>query len=76
MISLANSIVYTIGFIVFIYDSMIGVNCCSNAQLLSPNYPNTYPKNSEETWLLTAPTGSKINLQFHSFQVSKINFRI
>ena len=48
------------------------VNCCTNTQLLSPNYPNSYPKNAEETWLLTAPTGSKITLQFHSFQVRLI----
>ena len=36
---------------------------------MSPNYPNSYPNNVEETWLITAPTGSIINLQFHSFHV-------
>ena len=46
------------------------VDCCSNTQIVSPNYPN-YPKqNTEETWLLTAPEGSIITLQFHEFHVS------
>ena len=36
---------------------------------MSPNYPNSYPNNVEETWVLTAPTGSIIILQFHSFHV-------
>ena len=45
------------------------VHCCSSTQLVSPNYPNKYLPNAEETWLITAPTGSKILLQFHSFAV-------
>ena len=45
------------------------VDCCSSTQLVSPNYPNSYPNNAEETWLITAPTGSIITLQFHSFHV-------
>ena len=36
---------------------------------MSPNYPSTYPNDAEETWLITAPTGSIINLQFNSFHV-------
>ena len=45
-------------------------DCCSTTQVIeSPNYPNVYPINAEETWLLTAPTGSIITLQFHSFHV-------
>ena len=36
---------------------------------MSPNYPDPYPNDAEETWLITAPTGSIINLQFHSFHV-------
>ena len=36
---------------------------------MSPNYPNTYPNDVEETWLIAAPTGSIINLQFLSFNV-------
>ena len=53
-------------------DFNSGIDCCSSTQIMSPNYPNSYPKNAEETWLLTAPTGSKITLQFHSFQVRLI----
>ena len=45
------------------------IDCCTRTQLVSPNYPNLYPNNAEETWLITAPTGSIINLQFHSFYV-------
>ena len=49
------------------------VDCCyKQTELMSPNYPNSYPNNADETWLITAPTGSIINLQFHSFHVSLI----
>ena len=48
------------------------IDCCTSTQLVSPNYPNSYPNNAEETWLLTAPTGSIITLQFHSFHVRLI----
>ena len=44
------------------------VDCCGN-QFKSPNYPNNYFSNYEKTWLITAPIGSIINLQFHSFHV-------
>ena len=43
-----------------------------NTQIMSPNYPNSYPTDAEESWLLTAPTGSIIILQFHSFHVRLI----
>ena len=46
------------------------VDCCSSTQLMSPNYPNNYPENIAETWLLTAPYGEFVYLQFHAFQVS------
>ena len=39
---------------------------------MSPNYPNSYPKHAKETWLITAPLGSFITLQFHSFHVRLI----
>ena len=52
------------------FDSEI--DCCSSTQIMSPNFPNPYPNNAGETWLLTAPTGSIINLQFHSFHVRLI----
>ena len=58
-----NNCLVSLGF-----DSEI--DCCSNStQIMSPNYPNSYPNNAEETWLITASTGSIINLQFNSFQV-------
>ena len=52
------------------FDSEI--DCCTSTQIMSPNYPNSYPNNAEETWLITAPTGSIITLQFHSFHVRLI----
>ena len=45
------------------------VDCCSSTQIMSPNYPNLYPINSEVTWQISAPTGSILNLQFHYFHV-------
>ena len=51
------------------YDSE--VDCCDiPSELLSPNYPNSYPDYIYETWLITADLGTIINLQFHSFIVS------
>ena len=47
-------------------------NCCGRNQFKSPNYPNDYFPNDEKTWLITAPVGSIINLQFHSFHVRLI----
>ena len=48
-------------------------NCCTKNDLLkSPNFPNPYPINVEETWLLTAHEGSIIILQFHFFDVRLI----
>ena len=44
-------------------------NCCSRNQFKSPNYPNNFFTNDVKTWLITAPFGSIINLQFHSFHV-------
>ena len=58
----SNNCISTLGF-----DSEI--DCCSSTQIMSPNYPNSYPENTEETWLITAPTGSFLTLQFNSFHV-------
>ena len=44
-------------------------NCCGANQLKSPNYPNNYFTYDKKTWLITAPFGSIINLQFHYFHV-------
>ena len=48
------------------------IDCCSSTEIMSPNYPNSYPNIAEETWLITATTGSIITLQFHSFHVRLI----
>ena len=45
------------------------IDCCSSTQIMSPNYPNSYPNNAEDTWMIIAPTGLIITLQFHSFHV-------
>ena len=47
-------------------------NCCGRNQLKSPNYPNDYFNHDEKTWLIKAPAGSIITLQFHSFYVRLI----
>ena len=48
-------------------------NCCTKKELLkTPNYPMNYPPNTEKSWPITAPIGSIINLQFHSFYVRHI----
>ena len=44
-------------------------NCCGKNQFKSPNHPYEYFLDDEITWLITAPTESIINLQFHSFHV-------
>ena len=50
-------------------------DCCNKNQFKSQNYPNDYFQNAMETWLITAPVGSIINLQFHTFHV-RTYFRI
>ena len=47
-------------------------NCCGRNQFKSPNFPNNYFKNDIKTWLIKAPIGSIINLQFHLFHVRLI----
>ena len=44
-------------------------DCCTSTQIVSPNYPNSYPDYIYETWLITAPVGIMIYLQFHAFHV-------
>ena len=46
----------------------------SATEIASPNYPNTYPNNVDETWPITAPSGSIVKLQFQSFYVSNFLF--
>ena len=50
-------------------DFNFEIDCCSSTQIMSPNYPNSYPFNAKETWLIIAPNGFIINLQFQSFHV-------
>ena len=38
----------------------------------SPGFPNSYPNNAYETWILTAPSASIISIKFHYFQVRTI----
>ena len=48
-------------------------NCCTKNEVLkSPNFPFKYYPNTKKNWLLTAPVGSIIILQFHSFHVRLI----
>ena len=58
----SNNCLASLGF-----DSEI--DCCSSTQIMSANYPYSYPNNAYETWSLTAPTGLFITLQFHSYHV-------
>ena len=47
-------------------------DCCGRDQFKSPNYPNYYFPNDEKTWLITAPIGSIIRIEFHTFDVGLI----
>ena len=47
-------------------------NCCGRNQFKSPNYPTNYFPIDEKTWLIIAPIGSTINLQFYHFHVRYI----
>ena len=48
-------------------------NCCSKPyELKSPNYPDSYPIKSDESWLLIGPIGSIIVLHFEFFKVRKL----
>ena len=47
-------------------------NCCGRNQFKSPNYPNEYFHDDIKTWLITAPVGTIINLQFQNFHVRHI----
>ena len=47
-------------------------NCCGKNQFKSPYYPNGYFNYYEKTWLITAPVGSIIILQFHSLSYVRL----
>ena len=40
-----------------------------SGQLQSPNYPNKYPKNKDCHWIITAPLGFVVVLEFQTFEV-------
>ena len=40
-----------------------------SGQLQSPNYPNNYPNNMDCHWIITAPFGFAIALDFQTFEV-------
>lgn len=41
-----------------------GVYSKHNGEIMSPNYPNSYPPKRECTWDLQVPNGYRINLTF------------
>ena len=41
----------------------------SSGFLTSPGYPQSYPSGVTCVWTITAPVGSKLNLQFNSFDL-------
>ena len=41
-------------------------------QIMSPNYPKSYPHHAYEAWFITAPSGSIVKLQFQAFVVSSM----
>ena len=43
-----------------------------SGQLQSPNYPNNYPNNKGCHWIITAPFGFTIALDFQTFEVNFI----
>ena len=36
---------------------------------MSPGYPSVYPEYQDCTWIITAPTGSKIRIHFSDFEL-------
>ena len=40
--------------------------------LLSPNYPNEYPENSNCSWVINVPKKSQMTLQFLIFDIEKV----
>ena len=40
-----------------------------SGQLQSPNYPNDYPNDKDCHWIITAPFGFVVVLDFQTFEV-------
>ena len=66
-----HAIWYTFGYHPEL-DSCYAPTVRDEDSLFSPNYPKRYPIYEVETWLLRAPTGSFITLQFTHFDVRLI----
>ena len=49
------------------------VDCCGSiTHLVSPNYPELYPRNVEEIWGIIVPVGFIIDIEFLHFHVRKL----
>ena len=42
-----------------------------SGQIVSPNYPENYPKSVTCSWIITVPIGYQVSLKIHSFEVTK-----
>ena len=40
-----------------------------SGQIVSPNYPENYPKSVTCSWIITVPIGYQVSLKIHSFEV-------
>ena len=47
-----------------------------SGQIVSPNYPENYPKSVTCSWIITVPIGYQVSLKIHSFEVIKIAYSI
>ena len=43
-----------------------------NGTLESPGYPNNYPSNADCIWVISAPKGHHIELEFKRFDIHKV----
>merc|ERR1719300_531408 len=45
------------------------IRLINRTTIKSPGYPSNYPDNQDCTWIITAPTGSKIQMTFSDFRL-------
>merc|ERR1711963_885862 len=45
------------------------IHLINTTYIMSPGYPSVYPENQHCTWIITAPTGSKISINFFDFDL-------
>ena len=48
-----------------------GVLSGEGGQITSPGYPKEYPLNKQCTWVISAPNGKAVKLQFKEFELEK-----